>query len=189
VILTDNKLMFLHFPRTGGLLWERLMKGADLTTEHVHARKEELPQSYDVPSFGFIRNPFEWCVSYTMRMTMVESAVSNGEFLSHFWANLPRVSKVMRQTYENLYGLPESRKEVSHIWDVKQREEAYVFAGEILGIDLVDAWKKVGPTNSRLLSGAQGNIPWQECYREEDKALVAEVCEPIIEEFGYGFTL
>ena len=54
----DKKYFFLHIPKTGGKMWERLFSGVGLTSGHGFVASK--PEGY---SFTIIRNPLDRLVS------------------------------------------------------------------------------------------------------------------------------
>ncbi len=69
MIVANERLVFMHVPKTGGIWAVRAMVAAgvplrELTELPVHPRLEELPSSDARFRFAFVRHPLDWWRSY-----------------------------------------------------------------------------------------------------------------------------
>lgn len=83
-MITSKHFVFIHFPRTGGRFVRQMFKlfaprkwEAGLLGEHMHV--SDIPATHkDLPRFGFVRNPYDWYVSwYSFHMNVWRNDIFN----------------------------------------------------------------------------------------------------------------
>ena len=83
-MITSKHFVFIHFPRTGGRFVRQMFKllvprtwDTQLLGEHMHV--SDIPPSHkDLPRFGFVRNPYNWYVSwYSFHMNVWRNDLFN----------------------------------------------------------------------------------------------------------------
>lgn len=83
-MITSKHFVFIHFPRTGGRFVRQMFKlfapgkwDTKLLGEHMHV--SDIPESHqDLPRFGFVRNPYDWYVSwYSFHMNVWRNEIFN----------------------------------------------------------------------------------------------------------------
>jgi hypothetical protein len=69
-VLVTPDFVLVHVPKTGGTFLNGLVKQhCQVLYEHMHAPYREIPaQHADLPALAFVRNPFEWYVSWYEHM-------------------------------------------------------------------------------------------------------------------------
>lgn len=77
MILPDKKLIFVHIPRTGGTIIEKSMTNKFTEKHNYHKHFSAYDYKWAYPEewesyfkFGFVRNPFDWVVSFAYRYNM-----------------------------------------------------------------------------------------------------------------------
>ncbi|MGB5831145.1 MAG: hypothetical protein WBG92_04050 [Thiohalocapsa sp.] len=87
-MILSKYFVFIHFPKTGGefirkILFDTAPREWDLRDVGHHASITRIPDQYrKMPVFGFVRNPFDWYVSWYayLRATALENGFSNEFF-------------------------------------------------------------------------------------------------------------
>jgi hypothetical protein len=69
-MLVTRDFVLVHVPKTGGTFLNGLVREhCEVVYEHMHAPYREIPSEYrDLPALAFVRNPFEWYVSWYEHM-------------------------------------------------------------------------------------------------------------------------
>jgi len=196
MVILDNKVAFYHLPRTGGTLLKHIARQHDvklfspdnlITKEDRYYNKEIDPSLY---KFGFVRNPWEWCVSFSTLRVSVEHRrgyPDNRKKIVHKIKT--HMASEMVKYFHGYYGTVENRMKVDWLGDVSGREEVFEIISEILGKDLIGTLKKTPPVNGVLTTEKFKDGFWKFIYSLEEglKEHVEKECKPIIDEFGYTF--
>jgi hypothetical protein len=83
-MIISKHFVFIRFPRTGGRFVRKMFKlfaphkwEPELLGEHMHV--SDIPASHQhLPRFGFVRNPYDWYVSwYSFHMNMWRNEIFN----------------------------------------------------------------------------------------------------------------
>jgi hypothetical protein len=69
-VLVTKDFVLIHVPKTGGTFLNDLIKEhCDVLHDQMHGPYSELPDEYrDLPALGFVRNPWDWYVSWFEHM-------------------------------------------------------------------------------------------------------------------------
>lgn len=177
--------VLVHVPKTGGtFLNELIRRHCEVLYERTHAPYSELPADYQgLPAVAFVRNPFEWYVSW------FEHYQHFGPDTPDDWAfNRFEVEKgSFRRSLHACFQWPVDYYSASFL---KMTQGCDVRRFETLREDFVDFLGGSHPKLSEaVLRAPATNIgkhaPYRSYYTEKDALLVQESW--VTREYGYEF--
>lgn len=196
------RCIFVHLPRTGGSSFEHAIIGKNWwsiepKSKHLlasQAKKLYSPYWDDYFKFAIVRNPWDRCVSL-LQFASIYYGSSGSE-----------LTKGMLDWYKERFGYPVTieydyrfytREEV---WlpehkghqvygNVLDEDLDFVARFESLESDFTEIAKTIGLASKALPRKAQSKDrgPYDQYYSDELKAIVGDLYQNDISEYGYGF--
>jgi hypothetical protein len=201
IVILSKYFVFIHFPKTGGSFVRWVMRerapaewGVEVIQDHPTV--VEIPPAYrDLPRFGFVRNPWDWYVSwYHYLRDRGDNAFFNEVSQNGVRGFKDTILAVLDTDFVRASGLGGYSWYVHHTFG-----EGYggVRLGrfETLRTDLLRILEEVATPPLLLRTGILElpgiNVgkrgPYQKYYDEEMREIVARKDGPLIEAFGYRF--
>jgi hypothetical protein len=183
--------VYVHVPKTGGNFVREIAErhfGIEWTSPRHHEHYELLPPPYrHLPALAFVRNPWDWYVSYWAFTTRVP-----GDAPLHRAAEQGFEAFVSAATQRNVQG--NSGFYSVMFWSKTRGVE--IERVEHLRTDLLAFFNRheipiAGSLERDVVDLSPINVTthdsYQAYYNDETQALVAVECQEIIEKFGYRF--
>jgi hypothetical protein len=215
VIVSDD-FVYLHMPKTGGgtirsVLSTVLPEGYATPGPHPHVHpgwQYIPPQASDLPVLCYIRNPWDWHVSWYMFGSSRREPKQTKLWSSAF-ADKPDFPTFLRRACTG--ALDHDRDEIAEqlrrgedFYSVRLRDLVGGLGGDRLTYgrferlfdDLEAFLRRVGAPVPDDFVAQAGDVPgvhigrrgpYRDYYDDETRSLVAQTCSSVIERFGYTF--
>ncbi len=206
-MILSNYFVFIHFPKTGGTFFRELCRKYAPSKWEVkivedHPTINDIPAEYkNLPILGFVRNPFDWYVSW---YNYLKSIGSNEFFnkvseqgtkdfkntmLTIFEINVSEFFGFDCVYYKSSYGCY-----LNYTFG-NDLDALYIGKFESLRTDLLSILDKIGVLNNKLqeqiLNHPVVNKSEHEHYRkyydQELKNIIYQRDKEILDKFGYSF--
>jgi hypothetical protein len=150
--IIDNKLLFVHVPKTGGTFIRELISKAGIKNwetglfeEHDHKGITDLDEFRSLPSFGLIRKPYEWTISrwkwgmYTEFGLKVKGGTkAKSHWMADVWSE--DINEFLFNTIHKRAGIAEETM-FNMLGIGTDKEVTYVIKNEEMEIPLIDIFQ------------------------------------------------
>ena len=191
MLLIDDKAIFVHVPRTGGMFTRKVIDSTDLDHEQIyytHGSIGETHKSVDIDtsnyySFGFIRNPWKWTVSIFLQFggfphnADVPAQVFERE-LNNYIGDKSLQSRYYKQFYIN------NKLSVTDIFKTENLEESLNYVFDKFNWEKPKELIEMTPINTRLHNSHNSHRKY---YTDYTKELIYNHNRDIIEKYNYSF--
>lgn len=184
MLLIDDKVIYVHIPRTGGMFTRKTI----YNTENL--KYKSIANSHDPLSildfdfskyytFGFVRNPWEWHLSYYIKLNL--GGKTKVEFNRYIKSMSRHVS--LQCMYNKQYCI-DGELVLTEIFDTKNLEKTLHMLYDKF------EWKKpqrlfdMAPVGTVI---QRGKVKCEDFYTEETKEIVYNLNRDIIEKYDYKF--
>lgn len=180
----SRQIIFVHVTRTGGTSVEMALAGKDQwlidsNTKHISASQarslygERVWNTYT--KFGIVRNPWDRACSM---------------WATKWWHQASRLNEncPFEEFLKKLKPHPSEKYNSLLCSDVYNEEMDYVLRFESLGTDFANMLKDIGVTDVNLPHFERRvRKHYTTMYKDSEKAIVAELFERDIQQYGYSF--
>jgi hypothetical protein len=174
-VYVTPEFVFLHVPKTGGSYVRTHVP--ELVYERQHGRACEIPERFKhLPRYAFVRNPWDWYVSWWLYKRFVGEPVEDSleEVLTQ------RIWEARRYREHGFYGF-------QFAWVVGQEPVKILrfenFHAEVTGLFRAHGYRD--PPEEPV--NASGRGPYRDYYDDFTRELVGSLERDIIDRFGYRF--
>lgn len=163
MILVDDKVLFVHVPRTGGVYTTQKLKELGFTTERRGRQHSFLVVPTTYRTISFIRNPYSWYPSFYTRVVNRKEPITKENFIKDFFS-IPRYQKMIDRMHK-------------YVDKVYKHSELLESLEEEFGIEFPKE-----EVNTRLLG-----TDYTQYYDDETRERVYMRTRSIIDKWGYEF--